>query len=236
MKPLCSEVDELVEALPWVTPRTIELRHTLHIHFQELRALIDEIQHRIRSGLRHARIVVFVDSRVVVGAVSIRGEVAHNIKTGSSDGSPRSALEPTSPSDSFVSGRRATRQTTPRGSRLFQCAGRCQRGRSLSGPRLPASPSCGRRRSARSPAALPSFRRQFQSSAALARASLCHSSRDTSGRARPAASITAVAGVSRPLCVGRDLTQLRLRREKMGSLFRIEIWETQLLLVRKSQM
>ena len=47
------------------------LSQAFHIHIQELRALIDEVELRTREGLRNARIVVCVGSRVVVvGAVA----------------------------------------------------------------------------------------------------------------------------------------------------------------------
>ena len=42
----------------------------LNINIQELRALVDEIDLLIQQGPRHTRVVVFVDSRVAVGAVS----------------------------------------------------------------------------------------------------------------------------------------------------------------------
>ena len=70
MRPPSADVDALVEALPWVAPRIIDLPRVLHINIQELRALVDEVEIRIREGLRSARMVVFVDSRVVVGAVA----------------------------------------------------------------------------------------------------------------------------------------------------------------------
>ena len=65
-----ADLDELVIALPWCDGRGWDFARTLHINLQEMAAVIDEVQLRISQGLRRSRVVIIIDSRVVVGAIA----------------------------------------------------------------------------------------------------------------------------------------------------------------------
>jgi hypothetical protein len=64
------DLNELLCSLPWRSPRGFHFAVIKHINIQELRALNDEVFRAIDHGLRDCKLIVCIDSRVVVGCVA----------------------------------------------------------------------------------------------------------------------------------------------------------------------
>ena len=64
-----ARIDDLIQSLPWEAPQQWKFCEIHHINIQELAAVVLELEHRILNGLKQCRVVICIDSRVVVGAI-----------------------------------------------------------------------------------------------------------------------------------------------------------------------
>ena len=64
------ELDQLAAALPWRAPRGFPFVSRAHINVQEARAVVAEVRDWIEQGFNRGRMVILIDSRVCVGAIS----------------------------------------------------------------------------------------------------------------------------------------------------------------------